>query len=78
MLKLATLNAWMRGNAGGSQRSAYVMRDYAPAHAAVTSYDQALLWISVALLTFGLVMVYSASVALGDSPRYHNMKPTFS
>ncbi len=32
--------------------------------------DQALLWVSIALLALGLVMVYSASVALPDNPRF--------
>jgi cell division protein FtsW len=30
-------------------------------------YDAPLLWASIALLLFGLVMVYSASIAIGDS-----------
>ena len=40
------------------------------------SFDQPLLLISIALLLFGLVMVYSASIALPDSPRFANYKPT--
>ena len=30
----------------------------------------------MALLAWGLVMVYSASIALPDSPRFANYKPT--
>ena len=37
-------------------------------------YDQPLLWVAIVLLTFGLVMVYSASIALPDSPRYANYR----
>lgn len=33
-------------------------------------YDQPLLWVVLALMLFGMVMVYSASVALPDSPKY--------
>jgi cell division protein FtsW len=33
-------------------------------------FDQALLWVAVALVALGLVMVYSASVALPDNPRF--------
>ena len=33
-------------------------------------FDQPLLWAVVALVSWGLVMVYSASIALPDSPRY--------
>ena len=32
--------------------------------------DAALLWVTVALLAFGLVMVYSASVAMPDNPKF--------
>jgi cell division protein FtsW len=42
------------------------------APARVHAVDQALVWLTVALLAFGLVMVYSASVALPDNPRFAN------
>ncbi len=32
--------------------------------------DQPLLWVTVALLLWGLVMVYSASIAMPDNPRF--------
>ncbi|MDP2262453.1 MAG: putative lipid II flippase FtsW [Hydrogenophaga sp.] len=35
-------------------------------------FDQPLLWVAVALLAWGLVMVYSASIALPDNPRFGN------
>ncbi|MBS3997469.1 MAG: putative lipid II flippase FtsW [Hydrogenophaga sp.] len=35
-------------------------------------FDQPLLWVAVALLAWGLVMVYSASIALPDNPRFAN------
>ena len=35
-------------------------------------YDQPLVWITLLLMLFGLVMVYSASIALPDSPKYAN------
>jgi cell division protein FtsW len=38
--------------------------------ARVQGFDQALLWVTVALMVFGLVMVYSASVALPDNPKF--------
>jgi cell division protein FtsW len=38
--------------------------------------DVALIWVVVALLLLGLVMVYSASIAMPDSPRFANYKPT--
>ena len=36
----------------------------------VAAYDQVLVWVTVLLMLFGLVMVYSASIALPDSPKY--------
>jgi hypothetical protein len=35
-----------------------------------TSFDQPLLWVTVALLLWGLVMVYSASIAMPENPRF--------
>jgi cell division protein FtsW len=39
-------------------------------------FDQTLVWVVVALLALGLVMVYSASVALPDNPRFARYAPT--
>ena len=36
----------------------------------IVGFDQALIWVAVALLMFGLVMVYSASVAMPDNPKF--------
>lgn len=36
----------------------------------MAGFDQALLWVTVALLMFGLVMVYSASIAMPDNPKF--------
>ncbi|MCW5238722.1 putative lipid II flippase FtsW [Verminephrobacter eiseniae] len=38
--------------------------------------DQPLLWVMVALLVWGLVMVYSASIAMPDNPRFAHYAPT--
>jgi cell division protein FtsW len=35
-------------------------------------FDQPLLWVVIAVLAWGLVMVYSASIALPDNPRFAN------
>ena len=40
----------------------------------VHGFDQALLWVTVALLAFGLVMVYSASIALPDNPQVRALR----
>ncbi len=40
-------------------------------------YDQALLWVSLLLLAFGLVMVYSASIAMAGASRYTGHQETY-
>ncbi|MBU0916491.1 MAG: putative lipid II flippase FtsW [Gammaproteobacteria bacterium] len=42
----------------------------------VMGFDQPLLWVVVSLLLTGLIMVYSATIALPDSPRFANYAPT--
>lgn len=44
--------------------------------ARVLGFDQALLWVVVLLLAFSVVMVYSASIAMPDNPRFGNIAPT--
>lgn len=44
-----------------------------PAH--VLGFDQALVWVVAALLAWGLVMVYSASIAMPDNPRFGKIAP---
>ncbi|WP_235953628.1 putative lipid II flippase FtsW [Noviherbaspirillum galbum] len=39
-------------------------------------YDQPLVWVVLLLMLFGMVMVYSASIALPDSPKYASYKTT--
>jgi cell division protein FtsW len=36
----------------------------------LSEYDQPLVWVVLLLMLFGMVMVYSASIALPDSPKY--------
>jgi cell division protein FtsW len=67
------LSVWLGGlpaadAAVAPQRSARYAGAAAPAR--VPEFDQALLWVTVALLAFGLVMVYSATIALPDNPRF--------
>jgi cell division protein FtsW len=40
-------------------------------------FDQALVCVVMALLAFGVVMVYSATVALPDSPKFARYEPTY-
>jgi cell division protein FtsW len=54
------LGAWFSGLYGRTRSM--------PAH--VLGFDQVLLWVTVALIAFGVVMVYSASIAMPDNPRF--------
>jgi cell division protein FtsW len=47
-----------------------------PAGANLSAFDRSLVLITVALLALGLVMVYSASIALPDNPRFARYAPT--
>ena len=40
-------------------------------------FDQPLVWVTVALLAWGLVMVYSASIAMPENPRFANYTHTY-
>jgi cell division protein FtsW len=46
------------------------MKGSGSAPVTLAGFDQALVWVTVALLMFGLVMVYSASVAMPDNPKF--------
>lgn len=55
---------------GGAQ---YVRVASTPTH--VPEMDQALIWVAACLLALGLVMVFSATIALPDSPRFAHLSP---
>jgi cell division protein FtsW len=68
------LSGWFTGAAvadglpvrlGGSRAT---RTDTAPVR--LTGVDQSLIWVTVALLVWGLVMVYSASIAMPDNPKF--------
>ncbi len=42
----------------------------------MAGFDQTLVWVTMGLLALGMVMVYSASIALPDNPRFANYLPT--
>ncbi|MES2100160.1 MAG: FtsW/RodA/SpoVE family cell cycle protein, partial [Pseudomonadota bacterium] len=45
--------------------------------ARLLGFDQALVCVTIALLALGIVMVYSATVALPDSPKFARYAPTY-
>ncbi|WP_298931727.1 putative lipid II flippase FtsW [uncultured Ramlibacter sp.] len=59
----------------GRSAEAKPLRSTVPAR--VAGFDQALLWVTVALLVFGLVMVYSASIAMPDNPKFARYAHTY-
>jgi cell division protein FtsW len=78
---LAALRArWAARFGGAGAADAVPVRDWvdtrSSAPARVHGVDTALIWVVGALLLLGLVMVYSASVALPDSPRFARYAPT--
>ena len=44
--------------------------------ASVLGLDQALIWMVIGLLAWSIVMVYSASIAMPDNPRFGKIAPT--
>jgi len=65
----------------GARAEAIPIRDWirmdAGQPARLLSFDRTLVWVVLAMLALGLVMVYSASVALPDNPRFARYSPTW-
>ena len=70
---LAGLNPWRTRAAGWSPERARSGNADVRLH----GFDAPLLWVTVALLAFGLVMVYSASIALPDNPKFARYAHSF-
>jgi cell division protein FtsW len=62
----AARNAGLPVNLGGYEFA----RQPGNSAARLQGVDQALVWVVVALLMWGMVMVYSASIAMPDNPRF--------
>jgi cell division protein FtsW len=73
------LAAWRLRLVGGGE-AALPIRDWtgtrATASQRVSGMDQAMVWVVLSLIALGLVMVYSASVALPDNPKFARYAPT--
>lgn len=77
------LRSWLRSRLRGEahQPSEIVpIRDWVnvgqSSTAKLAGFDQTLVWVVVGLLALGMIMVYSASIALPDNPRFANYQPT--
>ncbi|WP_250452311.1 putative lipid II flippase FtsW [Caballeronia sp. ATUFL_M2_KS44] len=75
----AVANDSLAGRAGASARVgrtegaggiSSAVNGVRPARSRMLDYDHSLLWVTIALLGLGIVMVYSASIAMPDSPKY--------
>ena len=78
---LARVKALIKPQRGeGRESGPLPVRDFVNISTAQPSrlmgFDQPLVWVVVALLLTGLIMVYSATIALPDSPRFANYAPT--
>jgi cell division protein FtsW len=71
--------AWLKR--GREQGQAVPVRDWINISSGqptrLLGFDQALVWVVVALVALGLVMVYSATVALPDNPRFARYSSTY-
>ena len=77
---LARLGFTRRAPAGGPDERLPIRDWQGPSDtqpARISGFDQALVCVVMGLLALGLVMVYSASVALPDSPKFARYSPTF-
>lgn len=72
---MLTLPRWLGSGPAGAETQSPPTAGR-PLAGRVASYDQTLLWVVAALLLIGLVMVYSASIALPDSARFARLKTT--
>lgn len=68
-----------RGSADGV--GSLPVREYVSVNAGqptrMMGFDQTLVWVTLSLMLLGLVMVYSATIALPDNPRFGNYTPGF-
>ena len=68
---------WKRDDESGA---AVPVRDWVSTSAGrptqLQGFDITLVWVVLALMAFGLLMVYSASIALPDNPRFAKYLPT--
>jgi len=54
------------------EKSAVTPIDGRARQSKMMEYDQPLVWVTIILMLLGMVMVYSASISLPDSPRFAN------
>ncbi|MDC8759828.1 putative lipid II flippase FtsW [Janthinobacterium fluminis] len=60
-----------------SGSSAHASMDSHARQSKMMEYDQPLVWVTLLLMLMGMVMVYSASISLPDSPKFANYKNSY-
>lgn len=78
---MGRLKAWLPGLAGAKEAPVDVpVRDWVSPSAGqptrIQGLDLTLIWVTLALMGLGLLMVYSASIAMPDNPRFSKYLPT--
>ena len=65
-----------RKDADAPTRARYAVDPLRPTRSTMMAWDKPLFLVCMALLLLGLVMIFSASIALSESPKFKGVKPT--
>lgn len=80
MLSIRELSSRLKARWSGATAGDVPVRDWVNVGAGqptkLAGYDQTLVWVVLALLGLGLLMVYSASIAMPDNPKSSHYLPT--
>lgn len=76
MLSLPWRMPWRSAASSSPRTGASTRQTRTPLSSSMRDYDVSFIWAVLALMLFGMVMVYSASIALPDSARFANLRHT--
>ena len=80
MLSIRELSSRLKARWSGAAAGDVPVRDWVNVGAGqptkLAGFDQTLVWVVLALLGLGLLMVYSASIAMPDNPKSSHYLPT--
>lgn len=76
-MKLSTLFSSSSSSSSSTNTGMFNSMPGRTHRSSMTELDMPLIWVVVLLMLFGMVMVYSASIALPDSPKYANYKNSY-
>jgi len=71
-MSLARLFFWQNGGGAAEKQPVHGFEQ----RSKMMAYDKPLVWVTLVLMLLGMVMVYSASIALPESPKYAGYKST--